>query len=94
VGSISNYFIRLGADMNQYVENNFQNLKTIEFEYETWKLTYKNVQAEGAPIDLLLSIEEINSRIKKLKKTIAVNNNRYLRLGVRTNGVFLILMPS
>jgi hypothetical protein len=80
--------------MNQYVENNFQNLKTIEFEYETWKLTYKNVQAEGAPIDLLLSIEEINSRIKKLKKTIAVNNNRYLRLGVRTNGVFLILMPS
>ncbi len=73
------------ANMEEYVQNNFRHLKTIEFEEETWKLTYKNAQVEGAPVDLLLTIQEINSRIKKIKKTIAVNNNRYLRLGVRTN---------
>ena len=74
------------ANMNQYIEKNFQNLKTIEFEEKTWKLTYKNAQEEGVPVDLLLAIEKINTRIKNLKKSISVSNNRYLRLGARANG--------
>jgi small-conductance mechanosensitive channel len=73
------------TNMNKYVEKNFQNLKTIEFEEETWKLTYKNAQEEGVPVDLLLTIEKINTRIKNLKKTISEHNNRYLRHGARTN---------
>jgi len=73
------------AHMNQYIEKNFQNLKTIDFEEETWKLTYENAQAEGVPVDLLLTIEKIKTRIKNLKKSITVSNNRYLRLGARTN---------
>ena len=77
--------------INTHQEKNLIVKEVIDYNEETWKLTYENAVVEKAPLEVLTSVRSIWNGFKNLNRTITKENNSYLVLESKINNQKLIV---